>query len=319
MKAFRVVNFDKPATFCNIPREQPKGGQVEVKIDACGLNFADLLMQKNQYQDTPNVPFTLGMEIAGEISAIGPNTQSPEVGSRVTVFAGQGGLAEYGYFPAERLIKIPDSMPSEVAAGFQVAYGTSHIALTHCARLKKNDTLLVLGAAGGVGLTAVELGKYFGAQVIAAARGQEKLNIAKRFGADVLIDTNKENLRDVVKSLGGADVVYDPIGGDLFKEAVRACKPEGKILTIGFASGDIPVIEANYLLVKNLSVIGLNWGAYLKFNPKVISSSVRELTKLYTDKILTPHISHIFPFSETNAALECIKNRKSIGKVVVKI
>ena len=143
MKAFRVVNFDKPATFCNIPREQPKDGQVEVKIDACGLNFADLLMQKNQYQDTPNVPFTLGMEIAGEISAIGPNTQSPEVGSRVTVFAGQGGLAEYGYFPAERLIKIPDSMPSEVAAGFQVAYGTSHIALTHCARLKKNDTLLV--------------------------------------------------------------------------------------------------------------------------------------------------------------------------------
>ena len=123
----------------------------------------------------------------------------------------------------------------------------------------------------------------------------------------------------MVKSLGGADVVYDPIGGDLFKEAVRACKPEGKILTIGFASGDIPVIAANYLLVKNLSVIGLNWGAYLKFNPKVISSSVRELTKLYTDKILTPHISHIFPFSETNAALECIKNRKSTGKVVVKI
>ena len=147
----------------------------------------------------------------------------------------------------------------------------------------------------------MELGKYFGAQVIAAARGQEKLKIAQRFGADVLIDTNKENLRDVVKSLGGADVVYDPIGGDLFKEAVRACKPEGKILTIGFASGDIPVIAANYLLVKNLSVIGLNWGAYLKFNPKVISSSVRELTKLYTDKILTPHISHIFPFSETNA------------------
>ena len=285
MKAFRIIDFDKPATFCNIPREQPKDGQVEVKIDACGLNFADLLMQQNQYQDTPNVPFTLGMEIAGEISAIGPNKESPEVGSRVTVFAGQGGLAEYGYFPAERLIKIPDSMPSEVAAGFQVAYGTSHIALTHCARLKKNDTLLVLGAAGGVGLTAVELGKHFGAQVIAAARGQEKLNIAKRFGADVLIDTNKENLRDVVKSLGGDDVVYDPIGGDLFKEAVRACKPEGKILTIGFASGDIPVIAANYLLVKNLSVIGLNWGAYLKFNPKVISNSVRELTKLYTDKI----------------------------------
>ena len=319
MKAFRVVDFDKPAIFCDIPRTQPQHGQVEVKIEACGLNFADLLMLANQYQDTPDVPFTLGMEIAGAISAIGPNTKSPAIGTRVTVFAGQGGLAEYGHFPAERLIKIPDTMPNEVAAGFQVAYGTSHIALTHCARLKKNDTLLVLGAAGGVGLTAVELGKYFGAQVIAAARGQEKLNIAQKFGADVLIDTNKENLRDVMKSLGGADVVYDPIGGDLFKEAMRTCKPEGKILTIGFASGDIPIIAANYLLVKNLSVIGLNWGAYLKFNAKVISNSMLELMKLYTDEILKPHISHIFSFSETNAALEYIKNRKSTGKVVVKI
>ena len=154
---------------------------------------------------------------------------------------------------------------------------------------------------------------------MAAARGKEKLKIAQEFGADVLIDTNTDNLVEVVKSLGGADVVYDPIGGELFKEAMRACKPEGKILTIGFASGDIPLIAANHLLVKNLSVIGLNWGGYLKFNPTVLSNSLRELMELYKQEKLTPHISHIYPFSETTAALELIKNRKSTGKVVVKI
>ena len=319
MKAFRVVDFDKPAMFCEIPRQQPQHGQVEVKIEACGLNFADLLMQKNQYQDTPRLPFTMGLELSGKITSIGPNTKSPEIGTRVTVFSGQGGLAEYGYFPVERLVRIPEKMPSEIAAGFQIAYGTSHVALKHCANLNKNNTLLVLGAAGGVGLTAVELGKYFGAYVIAAARGREKLKIAEKFGADILIDTSKENLREVVKSVGGADVVYDPVGGDLFKEAMRACKPEGKILTIGFASGDIPFIAANHLLVKNLSVIGLNWGAYVKFNPKVISKSLADLMEMFTQNKLAPHISHLYPFSETKAALELIKNRKSTGKVVVTI
>ena len=156
-------------------------------------------------------------------------------------------------------------------------------------------------------------------RVLAAARGKEKLKIAQEFGADVLIDTNTDNLVEVVKSLGGADVVYDPIGGELFKEAMRACKPEAKILTIGFASGDIPLIAANHLLVKNLSVIGLNWGGYLKCNPTILSNSLRELMELYKQEKLTPHISHIYPFSETTAALELIKNRKSTGKVVVKI
>ena len=184
MKAFRVVDFDKPAMFCEIPRQQPQHGQVEVKIEACGLNFADLLMQKNQYQDTPCLPFTMGLELSGKITSIGPNTKSPEIGTRVTVFSGQGGLAEYGYFPVERLVRIPEKMPSEIAAGFQIAYGTSHVALKHCANLNKNNTLLVLGAAGGVGLTALELGKYFGAYVIAAARGREKLKIAEKFGEE---------------------------------------------------------------------------------------------------------------------------------------
>ena len=131
MKAFRVVDFDKPAIFCEIPRQQPQNGQGEVKIEACGLNFADLLMQKNQYQDTPRLPFTLGLELSGKITSIGPNTKSPEIGTRVTVFSGQGGLAEYGYFPVERLVRIPEKMPSEIAAGFQISYGTSHVALKH--------------------------------------------------------------------------------------------------------------------------------------------------------------------------------------------
>jgi NADPH2:quinone reductase len=233
------------------------------------------------------------------------------------VFAGHGGLAEHGCFPAARAVILPDGMSFTDAAAFQIAYGTSHVALDHRARLQPGETLLVLGAAGGVGLTAVEIGKLMGARVIACARGREKLDVARKAGADHLIDARTEDIRAVCKDLGGVDVVYDPVGGDQFKAAFRACNPEARILTIGFASGEVPQIPANHLLVKNLAVMGLYWGGYLKFRPEVVTDSLRTLFDWHAAGRIKPHVSHILPLDRADEALELLRSRKSTGKVVV--
>ena len=260
MRAFQVLSHESEPKLVDLPTPEPSKGQIRVKIHACALNFGDLLMIKGTYQATPPVPFTLGMEVAGVVDAVGPDTKGPAQGARVLVFGGSGGLAEYGVYEAASAVVIPDSMSFEEAAAFPVAYGTSHVALDYRARLQPGENLLVLGAAGGVGLTAVELGKLMGANVIACARGAEKLEVAKAAGADHLIDATDADIRAEVKALGGADVVYDPVGGEQFKAAFRACRPEARLLPIGFASGDVPQIPANHLLVKNLTVMGLYLG-----------------------------------------------------------
>ncbi len=288
-----------------------------MRISACGLNFADLLMIEGTYQDTPDPPFVPGLEIAGEIIGVGPDVHNVASQDRVAIFAGNGGLAEEGVFPASRVVKIPDTMPYTDAAAFMVAYGTSHVALVHKAHIQAGETLLVLGAAGGVGLTAVEIGKLLGARVIAAARGQDKLAVAKAAGADHLIDTETEDLRAVVKELGGADVVYDPVGGEQFKAAFRACNPEARIIVIGFASGDIPKVPANHLLVKNISVIGHYWGGYMAFRPEVVTDSLRELLGWYSEGKLKPHVSATYPLERALDGLEFLRSRKSTGKVVI--
>lgn len=317
MRAFQVTSAGTQPCLSQIDLPVPGPGEIRVRIGACGLNFADLLMMKGEYQDTPDPPFTLGMEVAGTIDAIGPGTDAPPLGSRVAVFGGQGGLAEFGCFPAERAVILPDVMSFTDAAAFQIAYGTSHLALEYKARLQPGETLLVLGAAGGVGLTAVEIGKLMGARVIACARGADKLEIARQAGADHLIDAKTDDIRDVCRSLGGLDVVYDPVGGDQFSAAFRACRPEARLLPIGFASGDIPQIPANHLLVKNLSVMGLYWGGYLKFRPEVLTNSLTELFDWYAKGRLKPHVSHILPLEQADQALELLRSRKSTGKVVV--
>ena len=319
MKTFRTVEFDQEPNFYEIKKPEPRPGELLVRITSCGLNFADLLMIKGKYQETPKPPFTLGMEIAGVVEALGDETQGPEIGSRVAIFGGSGGLAEYGVFPVERVVLIPDNMSADVAAGFQVAYGTSHLALTHRAQLRKGDNLLVLGAAGGVGLTAVEIGKAMGANVIACARGKDKLEVARAAGADHVIDSESEDLRGAIKALGGADVVYDPVGGDLFNNAFRACNPDARILTIGFASGTVPEAKLNHMLVKNISVIGFYWGGYLKFNPKVLTDSMDELMQWYAEGKLKPAINQVLPFDQIKEALTMLKERRSTGKIVIKI
>tara|TARA_Y100000746_G_C15337655_1_gene380437 strand:+ start:26 stop:658 length:633 start_codon:yes stop_codon:yes gene_type:complete len=208
-------------------------------------------------------------------------------------------------------------MSFEVASAFQVAYSTSHVALDYRARLQPKENLLVLGAGGGVGLTAVEIGKLLGANVIAAARGQAKLEVVKKAGADHLIDTEKDDIRGIVRNLGGADVVYDPIGGEQFKAALRASNPEARILTIGFASGDIPQIPANHLLVKNINIIGFYWGGYQRFKPTIIADSLNQLFRWHTDKRILPHISHSFDLEKAGDGLETLRTRKSTGKVVI--
>ncbi|WP_317055157.1 NADPH:quinone oxidoreductase family protein [Roseovarius rhodophyticola] len=317
MRAFRLSasNATPALVVCDPPT--PKADEILVRIGACGLNFADLLMVKGEYQDTPELPFTLGMEVAGTIEALGADVTDFALGDRVAVFGGQGGLAEFGAFPANRAVKLPDTMPFTDAAAFQIAYGTSHVALDHKAHLQAGETLLVLGAAGGVGLTAVEIGKLMGATVIACARGADKLDVAKAAGADHLIDAKTEDIREACRALGGVDVVYDPVGGDQFKAAFRACKPEARLLAIGFASGDVPQIPANHLLVKNLSVLGLYWGGYLAFKPQVITDSLAQLLAWYEAGQLTPHISHTLPLDEAAQGLELLRSRKSTGKVVI--
>lgn len=317
MRAYQITSFDTPPGLSDQPIPEPELGEIRVKIGACGLNFADLLMSEGTYQDTPEPPFTLGMEVAGTVDAVGPDTQAPPVGTRVAVFGGKGGLAEYGCFPADRAVALPEQMPFTDAAAFQIAYGTSHVALDYKARLQPGETLLVLGAAGGVGLTAVEIGKLMGARVIACARGADKLAVAKAAGADHLIDAQSEDIREVCKSLGGVDVTYDPVGGDQFKAAFRASNPDARLLPIGFASGDVPQIPANHLLVKNISVMGLYWGGYLKFRPEVITQSMATLLGWYTDGRLKPHVSNVLPLDRADEALELLRSRKSTGKVVV--
>ncbi|MEB8385871.1 NADPH:quinone oxidoreductase family protein [Rhodobacteraceae bacterium KMM 6894] len=323
MRAFHLTRFDAPAALADLAIPDPGPGQMRVRIHACGLNFADLLMSKGTYQDTPALPFTLGLEVAGVVDALGDGVSAPAVGTRVAVFGGQGGLAEYGCFDAARAVTLPDSMDFVEAAAFQVAYGTSHLALEHKAQLRAGETLLVLGAAGGVGLTAVEIGKAMGARVIACARGAEKLEVARRAGADHLIDaasaTITDDIRTICKDLGGVDVVYDPVGGAQFTAAMRACNPEGRLLSIGFASGDVPLIKANHLLVKNLSVIGFYWGGYLSFRPDLLTGSLATLLEWYAQGRIRPHVSHTYPLAEAAEGLELLRARKSTGKVVITV
>lgn len=317
MRAWTINEIGIAAVQKDIDTPDPAQGQAQIAIAACGLNFADLLMQSGTYQEHPSLPFIPGMEVAGTVTALGPDTLGPAIGTRVAVVAGYGGLAQHGCFPVSRLVPLPASMPFTDAAAFQIAYGTSHLALDHRAKLQPGETLLVLGAAGGVGLTAVELGHQMGARVIACARGPDHLAAAKAAGADIVIDSESPTLKDQLKSLGGVDVVYDPVGGPGFDIALRVTKPEGRLLTIGFASGQVPQIPANLLLVKNLTVMGLYFGGYITFAPDRLAASLTTLFDWYAAGGLKPHISHILPFDQLHDGMDLLRNRKATGKVVI--
>jgi len=297
----------------------PAQGEALVRVAAVGLNFADLLMIEGKYQVRPPLPFVPGMEFSGVVEALGPGTTGPPPGTRVLGICGTGGLAERLCIAADRIAPLPDAMGFDEAAGFPIAYGTSHLALTLRARLQPGETLLVTGAAGGVGLTAVEIGKRLGARVIASARGAERLGVAKAAGADVLVDSDAPDLRDALRALGGVDVVYDAVGGPAFDAALRACKPDGRLLAIGFASGQVPQVPANLLLVKNLTVSGFWYGGYQEHAPKTVADGMAELLRWRATGTLHPHIGHVLPFADFPEGLALLRDRKATGKVVIRV
>lgn len=319
MRAFRLTSLDESPRLEAIVRPTPAPQEVLIRVAACGLNFADLLMMKGQYQERAPLPMTMGMEFAGTIEAVGSGVQGWQPGQRVAAFGGQGGLAEFAVCDSTRCVPLPDSMSMEQAAAFMVAYGTSHLALDHRARLQPGETLVVLGASGGVGLTAVEIGALMGARVIAVARGAEKLEVAKAAGATICLDSDTTDLRATLRDLGGADVIYDAIGEPLATPALRSLRPEGRFLAIGFAGGKVPQFPSNILLVKNLTVIGLYWGGYLNFAPDTLTNSLRTLFDWFDKGRITPHISHTLPLEAVSEGLDLLRARKSTGKIVITV
>ncbi len=297
----------------------PERGQVLVAVRTCGLNFADTLLIEGKYQENPRPPFVLGMEICGEILEIGPDVEGFRVGERIVSFCGHGGLADRLVVAAERCLRVPDSMDDVTAAGFPVAYGTSHLALIRRAGLRRGETLLVLGAAGGVGLTAVEIGRAAGARVVAVARGEAKQRAARQAGADLVIDSDIADPLAAFRAEGPIHVVYDPVGGVLGQAALRSLAPEGRHLLIGFASGELPVLKPNHLLVKNTTVIGVNWGGYLSFAPAVLTASLKELMAWHGKGRITPHVSQVLPFDQALDGLDLLRTRRATGKIVVRL
>jgi len=295
--------------------------EVRIRVHAAGVNFADSLMVGGTYQVKPPFPFTPGLEAAGEVIELGGAVAGLELGQRVlAVLRSGGGYAEEIALAAAAVVPIPDAMDFATAAAFPVAYGTAHFALTQRGGLKPGETLLVLGAAGGVGLPAVEIGKALGARVIAAASGAEKLAVARSRGADELIDYREESIRDRVRALTGgkgADVVYDPVGGDAFDQALRAVNWEARMLVIGFAAGRIQAVPANLILVKNISVVGVVWGAQAERDPALISGYLAELLRWWEAGKLRPLVAKRFALAEAGAALTALLSRRYAGKLVL--
>ena len=311
----------------DIPAPEAKPGQAVISVKAVGVNFPDVLMIEDKYQAKPPRPFSPGGELSGVVKAVGEGVTNVKVGDRILANTGSGGMAEEVLLPANRLWHIPDSMPHDIAAAFILTYGTSWHALKDRADLKAGETLLVLGAAGGVGLAAVELGKAMGARVIAACSSQEKVDLAIKHGADAGVVYGRGPFdRDGQKALGqlfkeaggehGFDVIYDAIGGDYAEPALRSIAWEGRYLVVGFPAG-IPSLPLNLTLLKSVSVIGVFWGAAVARDPKAHAANMAELMQLWTDGKIEPRVSRTYPLEAAHEAIKALGDRQAMGKIVV--
>ena len=296
----------------------PGAGEVRIRIAAAGLNYADLLVTQGKYQVKHEPPFVPGFEAAGTVEAVGPQVTRFKAGDRVIAIPEAGAFADSAIVSADRIYPAPIGLDAAEAAGFPIAYGTSYVALAEQAKLQAGETLLVHGAAGGVGLTAVEIGKAVGARVVATAGGPDKCAIATAHGADHVIDYKAEDIRARVKELvGGVDVVYDPVGGAVFEASLRAVNWNARILVIGFAGGPVPQIPANILLVKNVAAMGFYFGSWRQHRPEVVKRAFSSLDGMVQAGQLKPLVSHRLPLADFRAALELIQARRSTGKVVL--
>jgi len=322
MRAVLCKAYGPPETLVveDVPSPVPGPGEVVISVRASGVNFPDVLIIQNKYQMKPPLPFSPGSEVAGVVRSVGDGVTHVKPGDEVFAFTGYGGYAEEVRADAKRLLPIPPGMTFSTAAAFGLTYATSDHALRDRGELKPGETLLVLGAAGGVGLAAIEIGKALGARVIACASMDDKLAACRRHGADATINYSSEDLRDRIRALTdgkGADVIYDPVGGQYTEPALRSIAWRGRLLVVGFAAGDIPKIPLNLPLLKGCSIVGVFWGEFARREPARFADSMRQLGEWHRDGKITPHISATFPLERAADALTQMVERKVIGKVVL--
>lgn len=324
MKAMLCKAFGPAETLVleEVASPEAKKSEILLEVHAAGVNFPDTLIIEGKYQFKPPFPFSPGGEAAGVVKAVGENVGHLKVGDRVMALTGWGSFAEEVAVPGYNVMPIPANMDFRTAAAFGMTYGTSMHALKQRAKLQPGETLLVLGASGGVGLAAVEIGKAMGARVIAAASNAEKLEVAKAAGADELIDYSASSLKDEVKRLTngqGADVIYDPVGGDLFDQAIRSIAWNGRLLVVGFASGRIPELPVNLTLLKGAAVVGVFWGAFAQRQPQDNAANFQHLFAWHGEGKLKPLVSQTFPLQRAAEAIDTLGQRKAVGKVVVQV
>jgi NADPH2:quinone reductase len=322
MKAVLCKTWGLPDTLVveNLPEVVPGPGQIAIDVQAAGVNFPDVLIIQNKYQFRPELPFTPGSELAGVIRAVGEGVSGFKPGDKVLAFVSQGAFAQQIAVPAKMAMPMPPGLDFDTAAAVTLTYGTSHHAVVDRAQLKAGETMLVLGAAGGVGLAAIEIGKALGARVIAAASSDEKLEVCKAHGADATINYSTEDLREAIKATTdgkGPDVIYDPVGGSYTEPAFRSIAWRGRYLVIGFANGEIPKLPLNLPLLKGASVVGVFWGEFTKREPKANVAAMQELMKWMAEGKIKPHISGRYALAETAQALNDMAARKVTGKVVI--
>ena len=301
--------------------DRPPGpGEVRIRVHAAAVNFADSLMISNQYQHKPPLPIIPGMEAGGEVMEVGAGVDHLTVGDRVIGYARFGYFAEEATVSAAQVFRMPAKMDFRQAAAFPISYGTAHVGLQHRARLKPGEILLVTGAAGGVGIAAIEVGKALGARVVATASTTEKLDLAARHGADYLVNSRNEDMVARIKSLaGGVDVAFDPVGGDAFRAALKCINFEGRILVVGFAGGERQMVPANHALVKNCDIIGLSWSFYREKKPDVDQRAFADLCLMYEAGQVNPPVTETFPLAEAGRALRRLVDRAAMGKLVLTV
>jgi NADPH2:quinone reductase len=303
-----------------VPSLTPGAGQVLISVQACGVNFPDTLIIQGKYQYKPDLPFSPGGEISGVVKQVGSDVDSLQIGDRVIAFSTWGGFAEELVVDQNRTVIISDKMDYERASAFVLTYGTSYHALKDRAHLREGETLLVLGASGGVGLSAIQLGKAMGAKVIAAASNAEKLSVCQENGADHLINYAQDDLRQSVKEITegrGVDVIYDPVGGSFSEKALRDMSWGGRFLVVGFAAGEIPKVPLNIPLLKGCSILGVFWGEFTKREPEANKQNNKELMNLFDQGKISPHLHRVYPLEKAGEALNELLQKRVIGKVVL--